>query len=330
LKFEIVHALEFVPANDAMPFAFIPDYFDKRTEIKTEIKASGKYNVLEKIIKLGINSIYGKTAQSIDGGSNDEPPRTANPWYAAAITAWTRRKIMEAALIDPYAIVFFATDGIISARELTGLENVLKNGEPSRLGAWEHGVAQGLIAIQSGVYSYLKPGKDAAFIDETKTRGYRPGQFYTTEKSSRQWMLDEVLPLWEKASDPANGRMFDASDYPALIKPYRTFVTAGSACASRERWNLCGYWLYGEREINVHDPGPSKRSLNISEIDAANVLNIAKRSRELIATVPIENHYKGFSKPRVPDWLDERIGNWSRQDNETREIMKARFGIDED
>jgi hypothetical protein len=90
LKFEIVRALEFVPANDAMPFAFIPDYFNRRAEIKSEIKASGKCNILEKIIKLGINSIYGKTAQSIDGGSIDEPPRTANPWYAAAITAWRR------------------------------------------------------------------------------------------------------------------------------------------------------------------------------------------------------------------------------------------------
>lgn len=125
-------------------------------EIKTESKASGKYNILEKIIKLGINSGYGKTAQSIDGGGNDEPPRMANPWYAAAITAWTRRKIMEAALTDPYAIVFFATDGIISARGLAELENVLKNGEPSRLGAWEHGVATKLIAIQSGVYSYRR------------------------------------------------------------------------------------------------------------------------------------------------------------------------------
>lgn len=237
---------------------------------------------------------------------------------------------MEAALTDPYAIVFFATDGIISARGLAGLENVLKNGEPSRLGAWEHGVATGLIAIQSGVYSYLKPGKEGKIIDETRTRGYRPGQFYTTEKSSRQWMLDEGLPLWEKASDPANGRMFDASDYPALIKPYRTFVTDGSACASRERWNLCGYWLSANAKSTCMIRGPSKRSLNISEIDAANILNIAARSRELVATVPIENSYRGFSKPRVPDWLDERIGNWSRQDNETREIMKARFGIDED
>jgi hypothetical protein len=83
---------------------------------------------------------------------------------------------MEAALTDPYAIVFFATDGIMSARGLAGLENVLKNGEPSRLGAWEHGVATGLIAIQSGVYSYLKPGKEGKIIDETRTRGYRPGQ----------------------------------------------------------------------------------------------------------------------------------------------------------
>jgi hypothetical protein len=143
--------------------------------------------------------------------------------------------------------------------------------------------------------------------------------------------LENVLKKWRAFTAWRVGTWRRARiDRNSKRRLFFSFVTAGSACASRDRWNLCGYWLYGEREINVHDPGPSKRSLNISEVDAANILNIAKRSRELIATVPIENPYRGFSKPRVPDWLDERIGNWARQDNETREIMKARFGIDED
>ena len=50
------------------------------------------------------------------------------PYYAAATTAYCRRRLVEAALIDPHAIVFFATDGIVSTRPLNGLARVCQTG----------------------------------------------------------------------------------------------------------------------------------------------------------------------------------------------------------
>ena len=83
----------------------------------------------EQNIKLTLNSLSGKAAQSI-GGSETNPPRTACPWYAAATTAGTRRRVMEAALQNPHAIVQFSTDGVVSLAPLN-----LDIGEG--LGQWE-------------------------------------------------------------------------------------------------------------------------------------------------------------------------------------------------
>src|SRR5215831_15511989 len=94
------------------------------------IKKSGAYDITEKNIKLCLNSLYGKTAQSI-GGSEHEPPMTACPWYAGAITAGTRRAVLEAALHAPNDVVQFMTDGVHFTRPVPEL--VLgKN-----LGEWE-------------------------------------------------------------------------------------------------------------------------------------------------------------------------------------------------
>lgn len=75
-----------------------------------------EYNILEKVIKLVLNSVYGKLAQYV--GSEGKVPKCANPYYAAAITAYCRRRLMEAMLISPASIVFAATDGIVSTTAL--------------------------------------------------------------------------------------------------------------------------------------------------------------------------------------------------------------------
>jgi hypothetical protein len=77
----------------------------------------------EKVIKSGLNSLSGKTAQSVkSGGKEDAPPSCVNPYYAAAITAGVRAQLLRAALKDPYAIVSFMTDAIVSMRELSRWE----------------------------------------------------------------------------------------------------------------------------------------------------------------------------------------------------------------
>src|SRR5262249_23534539 len=83
--FEYMGAREFKPKlknpNDPMsyekPLAFVQNLFDRRAQVVTETKAKVKtweaggmvgpkpYNILEKAIKLILNSLYGKMAQSI-------------------------------------------------------------------------------------------------------------------------------------------------------------------------------------------------------------------------------------------------------------------------
>ena len=131
-RFEIEEAWIFEPRDggprqSVRPFEFVRDLFLKRRKIKERSERAGRYDIREKAIKLALNSIYGKLAQSV--GGDGEAPAVANPYYAAATTAYCRRRLIEAALIDPHAIVFFATDGIVSTRELHGLARVRRKGD---------------------------------------------------------------------------------------------------------------------------------------------------------------------------------------------------------
>ena len=88
------------------PFHYIKEYYDQRALYP-------KTDARNKILKLGINGAWGKTAQSV-GGRHGIPPRDASPWYAGVVTAGTRAKCVRAALKAPWNIIHFATDGIQS------------------------------------------------------------------------------------------------------------------------------------------------------------------------------------------------------------------------
>ena len=98
--FEIEETWIFEPGQDGRanerPFEFVRDLFLKRRQIKDEADRVGRYDIREKTIKLALNSIYGKLAQSV--GGDGKAPSVANPYYAAATTAYCRRRLIEAAL----------------------------------------------------------------------------------------------------------------------------------------------------------------------------------------------------------------------------------------
>jgi hypothetical protein len=106
--FNFEEAWVFEPAPegraDERPFDFVLDRYEERRRIKDEIERSGNYDIREKAIKLALNSIYGKLAQSV--GREGWAPAVANPYYAAATTAYCQRRLLEAALLDPHAIFF--------------------------------------------------------------------------------------------------------------------------------------------------------------------------------------------------------------------------------
>jgi hypothetical protein len=311
---------------NVLPFSFLEELYRKRRKIKNEIEHSGKYDIREKALKLSYTSVYGKLAQSV--GSKGKPPPVANPYYAAATTAYCRRRLLEAALLDPHAIVFFATDGIVSTRPLTGLARVKKTGEVVDLGDWEYCEADSGLFVLPGVYTYGRIEYDKTGVRTikpvTKLRGGDPKKYDATVKANR-WLIENVLAVWRKPFDPQNPDQF-----PRIVAPYKKYITVGNALASPRRWKLAGRWTAkpgepgaGTREINVHSVG-NKRDLIPDEYCWPDYVSTAdreaRRCHGLIRTVPALNNDTALSRPRMPEWMDKEIGDRVEEQEEQEEI----------
>ena len=311
------------------PFEFIRDRFLERRRIQEQSERAGKYDIREKAIKLALNSIYGKLAQSV--GTQGKVPPLANPYYAAATTAYCRRRLVEAALIDPHSIVFFATDCVVSTRELHGLARVRRKGDVVNLGDWEYCEADGGLFVLSGVYTYGKvvcKNGVRAIKPITKLRGGDAKKYAATVKAN-SWLIENVLAAWRAPFDPEKPEQF-----PRIVAGYQKYITVGNALASPNRWKLAGRWTprpdepnAGKREILVHSVG-NKRELIPDENCWLDYVSIpgreARRCHELIRTLPALNNDRALSRPRRPEWYDEGIGQ-EVEDREEQEEIAAGF-----
>lgn len=212
---------------------------------------------MEKVIKLILNSVYGKLAQFV--GSSNKVPNCANPYYAAAITAYCRRRLLEAALIDPTAIVFFATDGIMATRPLhhlpipiDGVDNCPKSkslervkdeklGDAISIGDWEYARRDGGIFVMAGVYVHYMIERNAkgAFIfddmgrpkvEPKYTGRLRGGDIskYAEGNDGQPWLVSNALEAWRRPYD-----LDDRETYPAIESGYKKFITVGSVLTPR-------------------------------------------------------------------------------------------------
>jgi hypothetical protein len=315
---------EFIPGNDERPYAFIVRLFEMRLAAKDAERATGIYDIVEKTIKLTLNSLYGKTCQSV-GGDDGKAPACVCPYYAAAITANCRSRLLRAALIDPHAIVSFMTDGLVSTRELVGLPRVkVKDKERVALGDWEMETKTGGFFFQSGLYSL----ENGALKPKSKLRGVNPQRF-VLKKSVHDFYTQDMLGAWRKPSTDA--------DTFALPYTIRIYVTAGAAVASRETFKRIGRWASVQRKYDIHHPGVKRCFDGVSEaaylsarpagaeLDFKVVEKLAKqwdadprkiaecliagealRCRFLIPTTPATNLTPDrLSAPAEPEWLDE-------------------------
>ena len=274
ISFSVEAGLIFRTGCNELPFAWIPEMYDERRAIIERAGVTGIYDLTEKTIKLGINSVYGKTAQSV--GNSDTPPSTACPWYAAAITAGTRAQLCRAALtVGGDAIVAFQTDGIISKRRIAVAEGVT-------LGAWECEELRGRsVFVQPGIYALPK---------KAKHRGIKPDLLGTDDFTS--WLTSNVVEAWARGDTSAT-------------YPYRQYLTLGASVASEGRFKHAGWWVDGTRELKFNNLGHKR---------AAPVLPSQRRARarQLIDTVPKPAFYHvgaapvplPLSEPHRPDWID--------------------------
>jgi hypothetical protein len=195
------------------PFGFIPDLYAYRAQLKSEGMAA------EKCIKLGINSLYGKLAQGV-GFKGSAPPFQSYYW-AGAITAVTRARMLRLAAQHTDSLVMIATDGIFFSGSVT----LAGESIGTDLGELEYGEITDAFTAQPGVYCGTKDGEKVA-----RSRG-----FFAKE-------IDfEAVKAGSEKSGP---------DYIGRYSSTR-FHGLGTALMGRELSNW-RHWITSDRSLNLY------------------------------------------------------------------------------
>ena len=160
---EFIEAFVYKSTCDCHPFRKMAEYYRERTRIDKDSGAGI-------VIKLGINSSYGKLAQSVGRAK-------FNNWvYAGLITSNTRAQLIDVQGLhsDESNMLALATDGVFTREKLTD-----KMPKPSDtgtydlkkpLGGWEEKVIhKGLFLARPGVYFPCNPTKEE--LKDVKARG---------------------------------------------------------------------------------------------------------------------------------------------------------------
>jgi len=164
------------------PFEKIPEYYNLRLKIGKEGPGL--------VIKLGVNSCYGKLAQSVGNA-------LYNSWiWAGMITSGCRAQILHMLSLhkDQSNLLMIATDGIVTRETLCPpdplLTNTASTGKP--LGGWEFkDNSKGLFFARPGVYFPLEPTiKEIASV---RARGVGRGVILESwRKIVKAWETDGV------------------------------------------------------------------------------------------------------------------------------------------
>lgn len=148
------------------PFAQIPQYYLDRLRIGKEGPGI--------VIKLGINSVYGKLAQS--AGAFEERKPLFQCWiWAGMVTSGTRAQLLELMGMhrNPANVLMVATDGIYSREELDAPkphDTGTMTAQQKPLGGWERKmVKQGMFAARPGIYFPQNPSERE--LKQVRARG---------------------------------------------------------------------------------------------------------------------------------------------------------------
>jgi hypothetical protein len=165
--YKIVQAWNIDIRSNEKPFDFV------HTDYRTRAILREHGHMAHEVIKLGLNSLYGKLAQQV-GYRHGHMPSYHTLIWAGFITASTRAKLYEAASLCEGDVIAFATDAIITTAPVD-----LPIG--TELGQWDHTELSGITIVQPGVY-WVKEGDEWT----AKYRGFDPGSL-TREDVVRCW-----------------------------------------------------------------------------------------------------------------------------------------------
>lgn len=211
------------------PLERIAEYYRRRSELGKDARG--------KVLKLAINSIYGKLAQS--RGVN---PPYQNWIWAGLITSGTRAQVIRALRTakHPRDIVAIATDGIFSRKRLH-LEKPIDTGTSDLakpLGGWEEKEhPEGILFLKPGIYLTLDDRKPKEGDEPLTIKARGIGRKTMTEQRKR------IVRAWQRGS----------REYQVKVE---RFYGAKSSISLRRRSERFGQW--GEMTINVHFECPNR------------------------------------------------------------------------
>lgn len=187
---------------ECRPFVEIPNYYLERIRLGKE--AAGI------VLKLGMNSCYGKLAQSIGNAM-------FNSWaWSGMITSGCRAQLLELFGLhkDWSNILMLATDGLGTLEQIkcpypmeTGTALAIDDkGKHVKkpLGGWEEKINEkGLFLARPGIYFPMNPTEDE--LGAVRARGVGRGVVY------KQWKL--IVDTWEKQGMDGTIRVNDVARF---------------------------------------------------------------------------------------------------------------------
>ena len=250
---------------DCEPYSFVPDVFRERRRLGKSARG--------KILKLGLNSLYGKTAQSIG------QPKYASAAHAGLITSLTRARMLRVTAVHGSAVVMIATDGIyLSGETLDPQLGVMRDGTAA-LGEWERDDVGTLFIVQPGVY----------FTPDGTVRIKTRGVSARTLNSHRT----DIMAAWGRERMLAEIRL-----------PVTDFIGGRRAIAMRDetRW---GQWISRERLLSFGSNN-LKRDFDVDGYSVP--WDHALRESPLLTSTP---YAKTFGTPL--DELEDTDSDWWEQ-----------------
>ena len=245
--------------TDEKPFSWVEERYNERLAI-------GKDSGGGRVIKLELNSLYGKMAERVGWYKpGDKIPSHHQLQWAGYITSSTRAKLYRAYLQNPEAIIAFETDALFSRAPLDLPIS-------SKLGDWSETTFDEILYVQSGFY----------FTDSVaRYRGFDKGSL--TFERVMEW-LDKLEPRnqWDKKA-------------PKLFGPTHRFVGYRRALKTKERWRS---WVSEEREITIGLHGKREHFL----WPCPGCRNGKKWSETMH---PLQHHHSGWGEMFTPGELPQ-------------------------
>lgn len=298
---------------------------------------------LSKVIKLIINSVYGKLAQAIGWKPDPRSPYGTEresmkaPEYqcyiwASWITGGTRAKVMEAALIGGRnaecpecglracsrhsSVMSIATDGILTREPIPEL--YVTDWE---LGSWEREDKPDAWLGMPGIYSFRDAGKPST-CGKCRSDGYACAEHASAKKFKRRGLDSRYFPAahlraaWERGAWKAGAVGRD--DCPECSRPVRG-KPAGDACPEHgirafmpyklavtrtEALELYGEWVMMEKSVKFRSVEHKRHYADIPDDD------FLMPHGPVIRLEPITIPHDVYSAPYEPkqNWEDAYHG----------------------